>query len=310
MQVEKARDILRLFERAATEHGTWLMQVHAALMFPNEPGIPPCAPDAPLTLLAAVSCGQAEELAPLLNLRAAMRGLGDGLLAKRHRQGRVDPGEYRAFMAAVDAYSREARRIETHFRRILLETDPLTGVHNRQGMNRDLRREWTRALRTGEPLCVALADLDHFKRINDTWGHCMGDRVLCAAARLFQRRLRPYDAVYRYGGEEFLFCLPNTDGATAARVLDRLRRAVARLPMVCDSGKRVPVAVSIGVAQMTPGLTIQEAIAAADRALYAAKEAGRNRVEIAPADPAAANAMPHAGLLGGTVHRLHGAVRH
>lgn len=306
MQVEKTRDILRLFERAATEHVAWLMRVHAALMFPGAPDVPPCAPDAPLSLLAACACGHSEELAPLLRLRAAMHAQADRMLdSLRHRRA-LSPEDYQAFMAAVDAYSREARRVETHFRRVLVETDPLTGVANRQGMNRDLRREWTRALRTGQPLCVALADLDLFKRINDTWGHGVGDRVLCAAARLFQRRLRPYDAVYRYGGEEFLFCLPNTDIESATRILNRLRRVVGKLTVTSDDGQPVPVTVSIGVAQMVPGHSVQDAVAAADRALYAAKDAGRNRVERAPDIP---GTLPPE-LIATHLHGMRGAVRH
>jgi diguanylate cyclase (GGDEF)-like protein len=279
VQLEKTRDILRLFERAASEHGAWLMQVHAALLFPNAAPVPPCGPDAPLPMLAACACGYADELTPLLELRAIMHGRAAVLLDGRRRHGEVSADAYHAFMAAVDAYSREARRVEAHFRRLLVETDPLTGVHNRQGMMRDLRREWTRALRTGQTLCVALADIDFFKRINDTWGHCVGDRVLCATAQFFKARLRPYDTIYRYGGEEFLFCLPNTDADTAAHVLDRLRAGLARQP-VTAGGAQVPVTVSIGVAQVVPGHSVQDAIVAADRALYAAKDGGRNRVEM------------------------------
>lgn len=306
MQVEKTREVLRLFERAATEHVAWLMQVHAALLFPDAPDLPPCAPDAPLSLLAACACGQADDLAPLLRLRAAMHGRADQMLDSLRHHRPVSPGDYQAFMAAVDAYSHEARRVETHFRRLLVETDPLTGVLNRQGMNRELRREWTRALRTGQPLCVALADLDLFKHINDSWGHVVGDRVLCAAARLFQRRLRPYDTVYRYGGEEFLFCLPNTDIDRATRILDRLRRAVAKQTIAADDGQPVPVTVSIGVAQMVPGRSVQDAILAADRALYAAKDLGRNRVERAPDEPG----TPVPEVIAAQMQGLRGAVRH
>lgn len=282
MQVEKTREILRLFERAAAEHLAWLMRVHAALMFPGQGGMPPCGPEAPWPLLCLATCGQADELAPLVRLRAAMHGHAQELLGRRGAGLEVDPETYARFMAAVDAYGREARRTEGQFRRKLVETDPLTGVHNRQGMARDLRREWTRALRTGQPICLALADLDHFKKVNDTWGHQAGDRVLCAAARFFQRRLRPYDMVYRYGGEEFLFCLPNTDTARAARVIDRLRRQLARVPVLLECGTKVAVTCSIGVAQMVPGRSVHQAIAAADQALYAAKESGRNRVVVAP----------------------------
>ncbi|MBC7907775.1 MAG: diguanylate cyclase [Rhodospirillaceae bacterium] len=306
MQMEKTREIVRLFERASAEHLAWLMRVHSALMFPGSPDMPACAPDAPLTLLGACACGEAEDLAALVRLRGAMHGQAQELLGKAARQGGVEPADYQAFMAAVDAYSREARRVENHFRRLLVETDPLTGVHNRQGMTRDLRREWTRSLRTGQPVCVALADLDHFKVVNDTWGHAAGDRVLCAAARFFQRRLRPYDTVYRYGGEEFLFILPNTDADTAAKVLDRLRRTLARVPVVAESGERIPVACSIGVAQMVPGRSVHEAVGAADRALYAAKNAGRNRVEVAES----AEPVPSPEAIAARLHPIRGGGRH
>jgi diguanylate cyclase (GGDEF)-like protein len=307
VQVEKTREVLKLFERAAAEHGTWLMQVHAALMFPHAAPIPPCAPDSPLAVLIASTCGCADELASFFQLRAAMRGRAEVILHKLRRYGHVDPADYQDFAVSVDAYGREARRAECHFRRLLVETDPLTGVNNRQGMMRDLRREWTRGLRTGQPVCVALADLDFFKRVNDTWGHGAGDKVLCTAARFFHHRLRPYDTVYRYGGEEFLFCLPNTDAAGAAQALDRLRRSLARLPVTLDCGTRVPVSCSIGVAQMVPGRSPAEAVAAADRALYAAKDAGRNRVEVAPApDP-----TPSAEIIAARLHpAIRGVVRH
>jgi diguanylate cyclase len=305
VQVEKTREIVRLFERAAAEHLAWLMRVHSALMFPEAAEVPPCGPDAPLTLLGACACGHAEELSQLMRLRAQMHAQAQELLGRAARDGAVDPVGYQAFMATVDAYSREARRVENHFRRLLIETDPLTGVHNRQGMMRDLRREWTRALRTGQPICVAIADLDHFKAVNDTWGHAAGDRVLCAAARFFQRRLRPYDAVYRYGGEEFLFTLPNTDAETAAHVLDRLRQTLARMPVVLDCGTRVPVTCSIGVAQMVPGRSVQEAVAAADKALYAAKNGGRNRVEVANTGEPALEPE----LIAARLHPIRGAVR-
>lgn len=296
VQVEKTRDVLRLLERAATEHLAWLMRVHEGLMFSGRCPDGGCSGTPPLTLLAICAYGEGEQLAGLMRLRGRMLDLAGGLLNKASVSAGVDPTDYRHFMGAVDAYCREARRVEAHFRRLLVETDPLTGLHNRQGMMRDLRREWTRALRTGQPVCLALADLDFFKHVNDTWGHLAGDKVLCAAARFFHRRLRPYDSVYRYGGEEFLFCLPNTEVANAAHALDRLRQTMARLPVTLECGSRIPVTCSIGVAQLVPGRTVHEAIMAADRALYAAKEGGRNRVEAAPLpDGAAVDAPPEQG---------------
>jgi diguanylate cyclase len=279
VQVEKTQEVLRLLERASVEHLAWLMRVHSALMFPGEVVPPSCAADTlPGELTAACGCDQ--EVEPMLRARGEMHGSAERVLAVASRGGRVAPPVYRAFMAAVDRYAREVRRAECHFRRRLVETDPLTGVHNRQGMMRDLRREWTRSLRTGRPCCLAIADLDHFKVVNDTWGHAAGDRVLCLAARFFQHGLRPYDLVYRFGGEEFLFCLPDTDLETARNVLDRLRGRMARLPITLDCGTRITVSCSIGVAETSPRVSVQDTIVAADRALYVAKRSGRNRIEV------------------------------
>ncbi|MDA8230706.1 MAG: diguanylate cyclase [Magnetospirillum sp.] len=303
MHTERSREILRILERAAADHLVWLMKVHGALMFPDKIEVPQTSLDPLLSQLCGENCGKAELLQPLVAAQAQMQERAEVLLAGAAERG-VDPTAYQAFMAAVDSYAREARRIEAHFHRLLVETDPLTGVWNRQGMIRDLRREWARSLRTGHPACVALADLDHFKVVNDTYGHSAGDRVLCMAARFFQRRLRPYDMVYRYGGEEFLFCLPDIDCATARRVLDRLRALMARLPVVLEGGERVTITCSIGVAPLAPAPSVQAAIDAADRALYAAKAAGRNCVAVAPTGESDPDVFPSGGHFPTPVERM------
>ena len=297
---ERSREVLRLLERAAVEHLAWLMRVHAALMFPERPG-GGAAPPAP----SPANCGDVEELQGLDRARGLMHARATELLAASEAGYRPAPAAYRAFMAAVEAYAREARRAETHFRRVQMETDPLTGVANRLGMMRELRREWTRVLRTGRPACIALADLDLFKQVNDLYGHPAGDRVLCATAAFFRRRLRPYDLVFRYGGEGFLFCLPDSPLPTARRVLDRVRGLLARQAIELDGGTALQVTCSIGVAELGPGRSVPEAVEAADRALYVAKEAGRNRVAVAPPPPSS----PRPLMAGGRARPLQGAVR-
>ncbi|MGE5506339.1 MAG: GGDEF domain-containing protein [Actinomycetota bacterium] len=300
MSVEKAQDVLKLLERAEVEHLAWLTRIHCALMFREGQSVMPPAPVDPCA--AAGPCR--DQLMPLSRARAAMLAAAEGLLAGGG--GVADQGRYRAFMQAVDAHTREVHRAQALLRRTLVETDPLTGVHNRQGMMRDLRREWTRALRSGRPCCVAVADLDHFKQVNDTWGHAAGDTVLCHTARFFKRQLRPYDLVYRYGGEEFLFCLPDTDAATASHALDRLRALLARSPVRLSCGTEVTATCSIGVAEMDAEHSVQESVMAADRALYRAKEAGRNRVEVAPL-PAR---IHQSDLVLAASNAFRGAVRH
>lgn len=192
--------------------------------------------------------------------------------------GSLPQDEYDAFQDAFAEFVAQARRLEKAFARASSDLDPLTGLHNRQAMLRDLERERERAIRSQQPCCIALGDLDHFKRVNDTYGHSAGDRVLLATAERFLHHIRPYDSVYRYGGEEFLFCLPDADLATARHVLDRLREMLAADPIGLESGEFLPVTGSFGVAAIDARSTVAEIVERADQALYWAKDGGRNRV--------------------------------
>jgi diguanylate cyclase (GGDEF)-like protein len=167
--------------------------------------------------------------------------------------------------------------------------DPLTGVWNRRGILDALERELSRARRGGLPTTAALLDLDHFKRINDTYGHAAGDAVLQEAAARMAGSVRPYDMVGRYGGEEFLVILPGCEVADARGTLERVRARVAAEPVATPDGD-VGVSCSIGVACARLDLAVaaellpqaqQELLKRADEALYTAKRNGRNRVEIA-----------------------------
>lgn len=160
--------------------------------------------------------------------------------------------------------------------RHLATHDHLTGLWNRAMVRERLTAEISRARRAGTPLAVVLADLDHFKQLNDTYGHVAGDDILRHAARGMRSALRAYDSIGRYGGEEFLMVLPDCDTDVAVTVAERARVAVATGVRV--AGAEVPLRVSLGVAATrTPG-DPDHLIAAADEALYRAKAAGRNRV--------------------------------
>jgi diguanylate cyclase (GGDEF)-like protein len=155
--------------------------------------------------------------------------------------------------------------------------DALTGLWNRAAILDLLERDLARGQREGRPVGVILADLDHFKRINDTFGHLTGDEVLRQAAARLRDGLRPYDTVGRYGGEEFLVVLPGCPADTAAALAERLRQRVTTDP-VDLGGRLLSVTISLGVAARD-GVTATGATAllqAADEALYRAKEAGRN----------------------------------
>ncbi len=158
----------------------------------------------------------------------------------------------------------------------LATTDPLTGLANRRGLNARLSEEIARATRYDETFSLLVLDLDHFKRVNDTYGHDMGDRVLREVARVLQEECREPDMAGRWGGEEFIMVLPQSDLSEARDVASRIRRRVERETF----GEVVDLTISIGVASLVAGDDMGSLFERADRALYVAKAHGRNRVEV------------------------------
>jgi diguanylate cyclase (GGDEF)-like protein len=165
--------------------------------------------------------------------------------------------------------------------------DSKTGLLNAGTWEREAATEVARAVRTRTPLALALVDIDHFKGVNDTFGHLTGDRALKTIARTFRIFLREYDLIGRFGGEEFALLLPHTDAVDAYGIAERIRQHIAVTPLdVGDlpDGQHVRVTVSLGVAALGPdwstggGSQLTDLLAAADRALYQAKRAGRDRV--------------------------------
>jgi diguanylate cyclase (GGDEF)-like protein len=164
--------------------------------------------------------------------------------------------------------------------------DALTGALNRRELERLLNTEIARANRYQRSFCLLIIDFDHFKLINDTYGHPAGDAVLRSVARLLQKSIRPSDHFARYGGEEFVILLPETAAAGMVQAAERIRALVANHPIEISEMQTVAVSVSVGVSAFPQHGTSPEAlIAAADKALYAAKRSGRNRVCVAAQDP-------------------------
>lgn len=175
----------------------------------------------------------------------------------------------------------ERHHLEEELRRLAM-VDSLTGVANRRHFEEIGERELSRLGRVKDPLCVLLLDADHFKRINDRYGHHVGDIVLRRIAEVCSRQIRTVDALGRLGGEEFALLLPST-GLEGARVMaERIRRAIAAERITVD-GETIRVTVSIGGTQVLPGeATIKAAMQRADEAMYRAKQEGRNRVAMEP----------------------------
>lgn len=159
--------------------------------------------------------------------------------------------------------------------------DELTGVLNRRAGNASFQVELERCIRKDHNICIAMVDIDHFKAINDTYGHQVGDKVLKEVADILKKTLRPYDVVCRYGGEEFMLIAEINTVAQAKQLLERVREKIADAAIQVDDNQ-VSVTASFGALVETPKshLQMSELVKQADKALYQAKEAGRNRVII------------------------------
>ncbi len=162
----------------------------------------------------------------------------------------------------------------------LASTDALTGLTNRRRFLESLENERSRFERYGGALSLIMFDIDHFKKVNDTWGHAVGDAVLCEIARDALKFLRREDLAARYGGEEFVILLPETELPGAALIADRLRQLVADTVVAHDQGPPLSVTISIGVASLEADESGDELLIRADKAMYQAKNSGRNRVEL------------------------------
>ncbi|MBP5856044.1 diguanylate cyclase [Marivibrio halodurans] len=284
-----ANDVLAAVDDALDEHARWLNRWHRALVCRIEPE--PDLLDEDRVLYSRFGMwylAHADD--PLLRQSAvselwkSYRSLHElaRLLAERARADRPVPvGEYDELVARADAFRGRARRLRDAFGKAVSTLDPLTGLSTRAGMMAEVETAYRRGTDTGhggKGLAIGLCDIDHFKAINDAHGHGVGDEVLRAVAGRFVSRLRPTDTIYRYGGEEFLVCLPNAGEETARDVLERLRRALEERPIGLDKGGAIEVRASFGLAVADRAAPLKTVIERADEALYRSKDTGRNRI--------------------------------
>ena len=178
----------------------------------------------------------------------------------------------------------ETMREELTHARIEAMTDTLTGLHNRKGFEHHLARHLDDTFTLHNPLCLMMLDIDQFKRINDNYGHLIGDKVIAAVGQLILDNIKGQDIGVRYGGEEYLVVLPDTEIAGAVTLPEKLRNLVAasRIKRINSGGALEGVTLSAGIAYGTAGETLDALIGRADKALYVSKANGRNRVTVAP----------------------------
>lgn len=193
----------------------------------------------------------------------------------------ISVADYDGFANTLERLRLEMIALEQKLEDSLFNHDSLTGALVRTGLLPTLRDQQELAKRRVQFSYIALMDLDHFKAINDLHGHQAGDRVLSASIHHLIKSLRPYDKVFRYGGEEFLLCIPYADSMpTIFGRVDRLRQEISALEIDVGGPDPVHIRVSFGIALLDPDLPVETSIDRADKALYAAKSEGRNCVRM------------------------------
>ncbi|MCL1789196.1 MAG: GGDEF domain-containing protein [Oscillospiraceae bacterium] len=220
----------------------------------------------------------------ILGIRKANEGLEDiGIVMAKDTEDEIT--------LINSVYFKMAKQLKTHVDDIMklsgltekfensAHYDALTGVYNRRRFGELIQTHAVIAAKKNEPTFICMLDLDLFKKVNDTYGHAAGDEVLKVVAERVKGTVRPYDLFGRYGGEEFVMFLSAPDAEIAVNFAERIRTIVYETPVHFE-GIDIPVSTSIGVAQMAPTRNYENAIKAADEALYKAKKNGRNRVEL------------------------------
>jgi diguanylate cyclase (GGDEF)-like protein len=202
------------------------------------------------------------------------------LLEMMHAGTPIDVGDFDRFANSLQRVRLQILTLMREIEDLLRSTDPLTGASNRAQMLPKLREQQELVKRGVHRCCIAMMDLDHFKVVNDTRGHLAGDRVLAATVRYVTEHLRPYDRIFRFGGEEFLICLLHTDLQRGQEMAERIRQGLAELVIDVGSGEPVRITASFGLSPLESGVPVERSIDQADKAMYAAKSGGRNQVRV------------------------------
>jgi diguanylate cyclase (GGDEF)-like protein len=295
-----AEQIVRRLAPALREHGEWIQRVHALLVCRMQPEPGDVTADGHLR----AGLGQWFEQEPNEFIRTRpeygkasayhreVHEFARGLCQAVSENAEIAPADYESFARAVDRLDDSLEALVKELWDLLRFTDPLTGIATRFAMLPRLKQERDRVSRTGQTCSVCMVDLDHFKAINDAFGHQAGDKVLGAVSDYFVRNLRRYDQVCRYGGEEFVLMLPNTPVASAVPVIDRLRRGLAEMPIDLGDHGQVRMTASFGIAELAPDAAVMDSIGKADLAMYSAKRGGRNQVRVWAERPDARGSAP------------------
>ena len=207
-----------------------------------------------------------------------MHTLARKILQKSENKQDITEDEYQDFTSQGMTFKLEMRNLQYMLMSQVCVVDHLTGALNRYAMYSKLNEEKERLARTGNSCMICMMDIDYFKRINDSHGHTVGDKVLKNVIDFCRASLREYDSIYRYGGEEFLFCLPETEMDEARIVIERLCTNLGKHPISLSNEDRLSITASFGIVCMQNDASVEDTIQLADHALLCAKAQGRDRV--------------------------------
>lgn len=189
--------------------------------------------------------------------------------------------EWDQFENSITQMNKELFDLKEQLHSLTHNRDPLTGAKTRALMLNQLQRYHNNFKNKGENSALVLLDLDHFKKINDQYGHSAGDQVLIAVVDCIEQHLRPNDTIYRYGGEEFIIFIPNVALEQAKIVIERIRKAINSLSIaLCRQQSSIRITASFGITQFVPSRSVEQSIDYADEAMYQAKREGRNCVRV------------------------------
>lgn len=279
--------IIRALDTGINNHEEWISKVHESLVCGdihsnphdlNDDAHCHCKFGQWIYSSETESISDYDHFQSVVALHKQMHELARNIISKNDDKVDISGNEYRNFTTQAIDFKLHVRNLQYELMNQVCVIDHLTGAWNRYAMYSKLHQEKERLMRAGHATTLCMMDIDHFKQVNDSHGHAVGDQVLKSVIDFCHSSLRTYDSIYRYGGEEFLFCLPDSDVDETRIVIERLCADLAKLPIALPNGEILSVTASFGIAGLSKTVTVEETIQEADHALLCAKARGRDRV--------------------------------
>ena len=286
VSVGEARDVLNHLDLLMLYHDDWVSNFMRAIICNENMGDEYVAEDSHETCRfgywLAHDLGESLRNLPITNdirlIHKNMHSTYREIFLRWEKQKKISVKDYDEAAIKKTAFKLSVSTMQFMIYDYLFQVDPLTKTLNRTKLLSTLERERNRISETKESCSIAMVDIDHFKVINDTYGHIAGDMALVQTSLFFSSSLRPMDIIFRYGGEEFLMYLPSVGKKEALSLLNRVRKNLSENNIMIETGENIQVTASFGVTALDPDAEIFKSVNKADEALFVAKSRGRNQV--------------------------------